>query len=72
MRNKNLVFFVQPNEASFIRPEKQMKTYMNRFSVVEDDQVSLANVYVTHTFVRYITVYIIRYIIYLRHQNLGK
>ena len=41
MRSKNLIFFVQPNDASFIEPESQMKAYMNRFSVVEDDQVRM-------------------------------
>ena len=41
MRNKNLIFFVQPNEASFTAPERLMKTYMNRFTITEDDQVSI-------------------------------
>ena len=39
MENKNLLFLVQPNEASFTRPLKNMKTYMNRFIIDEEDQV---------------------------------
>ena len=39
MRNKNLIFFVQPSEAAYTAPNKLMKTYMNRFTIEEDDQV---------------------------------
>ena len=40
MENKNLLFLVQPNEELFSRPMKIMKTYLNRFTIDEDDQVS--------------------------------
>ena len=39
MENKNLLFLVQPNDAPFTRPMTNMKTYMNRFIIDEEDQV---------------------------------
>ena len=39
MRNKNLIFFIQPSEAAYTAPNRLMKTYMNRFTIEEDDQV---------------------------------
>ena len=41
MNNRNLLFFVQPNEAEYVSTRKQMRTYMNRFIVNEDDQFGL-------------------------------
>ena len=41
MNDRNLLFFVQPNEAGYASPEKEMKSYMNRFIVDEDDQFGL-------------------------------
>ena len=41
MNSRNLLFFVQPNEAEYVSTRKQMRTYMNRFIVNEDDQFGL-------------------------------
>ena len=55
MRNKNLIFFVQPNEASFTAPERLMKTYMNRYIITEDDQVRfVCNVYVSDYHIKWL------------------
>ena len=48
MRNKNLIFFVQPSEGAFTAPNRLMKLYMNRFMVSEEDQVHQIDKYESH------------------------
>ena len=40
MRNQNLMFFIQPSESAFTKPEGLFRTYLNRFMIDEDDQVN--------------------------------